>query len=93
MKPLPMLATKAAPFDSDDYLFEVKWDGVRALAAVDQDSTVVDGELVVLDRGLADLPGLMRRHLRRRPASRLVAQPRPFAMCSLIFSPCAGKHS
>jgi ATP-dependent DNA ligase len=29
-----MLATKAAPFDSDDYLFEVKWDGVRALAAV-----------------------------------------------------------
>jgi hypothetical protein len=38
MKPLPMLATKAAPFDSEDYLFEVKWDGVRALAAVEQDS-------------------------------------------------------
>jgi hypothetical protein len=35
MKPLPMLATKAAPFDADDYLFEVKWDGVRALAAVE----------------------------------------------------------
>src|ERR1700687_4588339 len=35
MKPLPMLATKAAPFDAEDYLFEVKWDGVRALAAVE----------------------------------------------------------
>jgi DNA ligase D-like protein (predicted ligase) len=30
---LPMLATAAAPFDGEDYLFEVKWDGVRALAA------------------------------------------------------------
>jgi DNA ligase D-like protein (predicted ligase) len=94
MKPLPMLATKAAPFDAEDYLFEVKWDGVRALAAVEQDSwslwgrhgvdyttrypelnvlrrlpsgTVVDGELVALDQGPADLPTLLRRHLRRRP--------------------------
>jgi ATP-dependent DNA ligase len=32
---LPMLATPAAPFDSEEYLFEVKWDGVRALAAVE----------------------------------------------------------
>jgi bifunctional non-homologous end joining protein LigD len=94
MRPLPMLATKAAPFDAEDYLFEVKWDGVRALAAVEHDSwslwgrhgldyttrypelnvlrslpsgTVVDGELVVLDRGRADLPTLLRRHLRHRP--------------------------
>jgi bifunctional non-homologous end joining protein LigD len=29
--------------------------------------TVVDGELVVLDQGRADLPTLLRRHLRRRP--------------------------
>jgi ATP-dependent DNA ligase len=28
-----MLATQAKPFDSEDYLFEIKWDGVRALAA------------------------------------------------------------
>ena len=36
MKPLlPMLATPAVPFDSDAYLFEVKWDGVRALAAIE----------------------------------------------------------
>jgi bifunctional non-homologous end joining protein LigD len=30
---LPMLAVAGKPFDSPEYLFEVKWDGVRALAA------------------------------------------------------------
>jgi hypothetical protein len=30
-----MLATPARPFDSPAYSFEVKWDGVRALAAVE----------------------------------------------------------
>src|SRR5262249_37350503 len=32
---LPMLAVAAEPFDSPEYCFEVKYDGVRALAAVD----------------------------------------------------------
>ena len=32
----PMLATPATPFDSEEYLFEVKWDGVRALAAIEK---------------------------------------------------------
>ena len=37
----PMLATLAdAPFDDDAWLFEVKWDGFRALATVDADGTV-----------------------------------------------------
>jgi ATP-dependent DNA ligase len=32
----PMLAKQAdAPFDSDQHLFEVKWDGVRCLAFID----------------------------------------------------------
>jgi ATP-dependent DNA ligase len=31
----PMLAVPAAPFDSSEYTFEIKWDGVRALAAVE----------------------------------------------------------
>jgi ATP-dependent DNA ligase len=31
----PMLAVPAAPFDSPEYSFEVKWDGVRALAKVE----------------------------------------------------------
>jgi bifunctional non-homologous end joining protein LigD len=44
---LPMPA--AAPFDSPEYAFDVAWDGVRALAAI-------DGEQVALwGRGLADL--------------------------------------
>src|SRR5262245_23126142 len=33
---LPMLAVAAEPFDSPEYCFEVKWDGVRALAAVEE---------------------------------------------------------
>jgi hypothetical protein len=32
----PMLAVPAAPFDAAGYCFEIKWDGVRTLAAVDQ---------------------------------------------------------
>src|SRR4051812_22268401 len=34
----PMLATSAAPFDDAGCLFEVKWDGVRALASVTRES-------------------------------------------------------
>jgi ATP-dependent DNA ligase len=30
-----MLAVPAAPFDSPEYSFELKWDGIRALAAVE----------------------------------------------------------
>ena len=37
---LPMLAVPSAPFDSAEYLFEVKWDGVRALAACGPDGAV-----------------------------------------------------
>jgi bifunctional non-homologous end joining protein LigD len=32
---LPMLAMSGDPFDAPDYRFEIKWDGIRALAAVD----------------------------------------------------------
>src|SRR5438445_54968 len=31
----PMLATPAEPFDSDDFLFEIKWDGIRCLAFIE----------------------------------------------------------
>ena len=34
---LPMLAVPALPFDSPEFVFEVKYDGVRALAAVEAD--------------------------------------------------------
>src|SRR5262249_47247615 len=33
---LPMLAVAAEPFDSPEYCFEIKYDGVRALAGVDE---------------------------------------------------------
>jgi DNA ligase D-like protein (predicted ligase) len=32
----PMLAKPGVPFDSDDYLFEIKWDGTRTLAFIDR---------------------------------------------------------
>jgi ATP-dependent DNA ligase len=32
----PMLAVPSAPFDSAEYCFEIKWDGIRALAALDE---------------------------------------------------------
>jgi len=31
----PMLARPGAPFDSSDYLFEIKWDGTRGLAFIE----------------------------------------------------------
>jgi bifunctional non-homologous end joining protein LigD len=33
----PMLARPGVPFDSDGYLFEIKWDGTRMLAFIDED--------------------------------------------------------
>src|SRR5213592_4161093 len=75
----PMMAVAARePFDSDDYFFEIKWDGIRCLAFVEDgrvrlhsrqlleitaqfpelgclnrlpDGTVLDGEIVVLEKG------------------------------------------
>jgi ATP-dependent DNA ligase len=32
-----MLAQKGEPFDSEEYLFEIKWDGTRMLAFVEED--------------------------------------------------------
>jgi len=34
----PMLARPGTPFDSEDFLFEVKWDGTRALAFIEEGS-------------------------------------------------------
>ncbi len=47
----PMQAVSAeAPFSADDYVFEVKWDGLRALVFV-----APDGSVHVHDRGLNDI--------------------------------------
>jgi len=45
-----MLASCATePFDSKDHLFELKWDGIRCLAFVDE------GQLRLQSRGLNDI--------------------------------------
>ena len=31
----PMLSKIGSPFDSDEHLFEIKWDGIRALASIE----------------------------------------------------------
>src|ERR1700686_5236234 len=47
----PMQAASAeAPFSSPDYLFEVKWDGLRCMVFRD-----VAGQVRLLDRGLNDI--------------------------------------
>lgn len=37
----PMLATSSKPYDSDEHLFEVKWDGYRCLSYLEGDTTVL----------------------------------------------------
>src|ERR1700687_3835747 len=66
--PAPMLPTLAdAPFDSDDWFFELKWDGVRAMCLVRR-----DGVKAVSRTGrdlVAQFPELLdlRRAFRRLP--------------------------
>src|SRR5262249_6156729 len=65
---LPMLAVAAEPFDSPAYSFEIKWDGVRALAAIEETGWRLWGR----ERGVytARYPEL--DVLRRLPAGTLV---------------------
>jgi bifunctional non-homologous end joining protein LigD len=65
---LPMLATSTPPFDSCEHLFEVKWDGVRALAAVE------GGHWRLWGRELADYSGRYPELevLRRLPSGTVV---------------------
>jgi len=65
----PMQAASAeAPFSSPDYLFEVKWDGLRCMVFRD-----VAGHVRLLDRGLnditADLPEVVAAAKRIPPGS------------------------
>jgi DNA ligase D-like protein (predicted ligase) len=82
------------PFDSDDYLFEIKWDGTRTLAFIDnsgyrlvnrrrvdmterypefsilsqiEPGTVLDGEVIVMNKGKSDFSSLMSREQARTP--------------------------
>ena len=86
----PMLAQIAEPFDSDDYDFEPKWDGMRCIAYIQDGklelqnrnlkvvtsgypelstitdhvkshSAILDGEIVVLEKGLPSFDLLQNR--------------------------------
>ena len=48
-------ASAEAPFSSPDYLFEVKWDGLRCILFRD-----VDGAVRLQDRGLHDITADLR---------------------------------
>jgi DNA ligase D-like protein (predicted ligase)/DNA ligase D-like protein (predicted polymerase)/DNA ligase D-like protein (predicted 3'-phosphoesterase) len=49
----PMLAqSRSQPFDSPDYLYEVKWDGIRAMVALDE------GKITIRSRAQRDITSL-----------------------------------
>jgi len=48
----PMLAVKSNPFDSEEYLFEVKWDGYRAMIYLDS------GAIQIRSRNQKDITGV-----------------------------------
>lgn len=60
-----MLASAGSPFDSDEYLFEIKWDGIRALAFFGQGLARLQGRKLTdsserypeIAAGLKALPG------------------------------------
>ena len=56
---LPMLAVRGLPFDSSEYLFEVKWNGIRALASQSHRSQPAGG-WDLWGRDLADYRGRYR---------------------------------
>lgn len=64
----PMLAVAADPFDDQNYFFEVKWDGYRCLAYLDECSTTL------VSRNLKDITGAfpelhsLHRHVAELPA-------------------------
>ncbi|MEG6521651.1 non-homologous end-joining DNA ligase [Desulfotomaculum sp. 1211_IL3151] len=55
----PMLAIPAEPFNSDDFLYEIKWDGYRGLAYLEQETTILSRNLMDLT---ARFPELQQLH-------------------------------
>ena len=76
----PMLAKPGTPFDSDRHLYEVKWDGIRAVALVE------DGRYRLLSRAGNDLT---RNYPELAPLARLLPAPSSTARswCSTRAAP------
>lgn len=64
-----MLATTSVPFDSPDYLYEIKWDGYRGLAYLDKQTTILSRNQIDLT---ARFPELQNLHLRVKDKSALI---------------------
>ncbi len=62
-----MLAASSAPFDSPEHLFEIKWDGYRALAYLDNDTDIMSRNLIGMRDKFPELISLHSR-VKKRPA-------------------------
>ena len=51
----PMLASPAAPFSSKDWIFEIKWDGIRAISYINEDLRIKSRNDVELKQNFPEL--------------------------------------
>lgn len=51
----PMLATRSQPFSSPEYLFEIKWDGIRCLAYLNGETNLRSRNNLILNAGYPEL--------------------------------------
>lgn len=63
----PMLAVNSDPFNSAEYLYEIKWDGYRGLAYLDGKTTIRSRRSVDLTDKFPELAG-MHKMVARQPA-------------------------
>jgi DNA ligase D-like protein (predicted ligase) len=63
----PMLAVSSPPFDSSEHLFEVKWDGYRGLAYLDNNTILRSRNLTDLTAKFPEL-GSLHQSVNRLPA-------------------------
>lgn len=63
----PMLAVAGRPFDSPDFIYEVKWDGYRCLAYLDRKTILQSRNLLDITPAFPELAGL-HRWVRMQPA-------------------------
>jgi DNA ligase D-like protein (predicted ligase) len=56
----PMLAQPGQPFDSDEFLFEIKWDGTRAMAFVDDKARLINRRQRDISDRYADLIAVLK---------------------------------
>ena len=54
----PMLAVAMEPFDDPDYIYELKWDGIRCLGFIDGGTRLQSRNLKTLNESYPDLTGL-----------------------------------